>query len=345
MDGKISHPLQESNSWDMIPFVKRSSSSKIVRETPAPGGTPAAAPAAAPAPGAGAGAGAQLAGALVEPLAALALREGVQLPALIDALKVALVREAVGAPTAPRLPGASAGGITDSRIAVMTGVHRKDVRRIRAQGRPAAPRGASLAMQVFARWRSDPRYLTARGAPRQLPRQASAGEAPVPSFESLVLAVTRDVHPRTVLDELLRLGIVESRPGDRVRLTQTAFVPAADDRAMVSLAVANLGDHAAAVGANLARTGPRFLEQAIFSDGLSAESARIFNRRSLLAWEQVFETMMPLARTLFEADRAAGGERTHRVRLGMYSWIGRHGAGESSPVDEGTTRRAEGADT
>lgn len=259
--------------------------------------------------GAGEGAGASLVGGLVEPLAALALREGMQLPALIDALKLALVR------TAGREPA-----VSDSRIAVMTGVHRKDVRRIRSQGVPNAPRGASIAMQVFARWRSDPRYLTSRGQPRQLPRQASGGDSDMPSFESLAGAVTRDVHPRAVLDELLRLAIAQTRPGDRVQLVRTAFVPVSDDQAMVALAAANLGDHAAAIAANLADSGPRFLEQAIFSDEFSSESAKIFNQRSLQAWEQVFMTMMPLARALFEADRNANAVRGHRVRLGMYSW-------------------------
>ena len=260
-----------------------------------------------------------VAGTLLAPLADLALREGMQLPALIDALKLALVRAAARAPA-----------ISDSRIAVMTGVHRKDVRRIRGEGVPNSPRGASIAMQVFARWRSDPFYLTRRGEPRQLPRQAGGRGAGEASFESLAQAVTRDVHPRAVLDELLRLAIVEMRAGDKVCLLRPAFVPASDDQQMLALAAANLADHACAIGANLGGSGPRFLEQAIFSDELSAASAQTFNQRSLQAWQQVFAMMMPLARELFEADRKSAKQRTHRVRLGMYSWAAAESAESGS---------------
>ena len=42
----------------------------------------------------------------------------------------------------------------------------------------------------------------ARRAPRALPRVG-----PAPSFESLAQEVTRDVHPRALLEELLRLKL------------------------------------------------------------------------------------------------------------------------------------------
>ena len=55
---------------------------------------------------------------------------------------------------------------------------------------------------VFAHWRSDKRYRKRGGAPRTLPRVG-----PAPSFESLAQEVTRDVHPRALLEELLRLKL------------------------------------------------------------------------------------------------------------------------------------------
>lgn len=258
-------------------------------------------------------AGAAALGRLLEPIASLALARGVKLPALIDQLKIAMVRAALA-----DAPGAEP---SDSRLAVMTGVHRKDLRRIRTTGRPNAPGGHSIATQVFARWRADPRFLTGRGQPRQLPR--SAADPAAPSFDALVASITRDVHPRAVLDELLRLALVEPVRGDRLRLRQAAFVPASDDDAMLALAVDNLGDHAAAVAANLSRGGRRYLEQAVFSDELSAESAEAFNRETLAVWQQVFDRTLPLLRTLFERDRREDRLRDHRVRLGLYSYATR----------------------
>jgi hypothetical protein len=249
---------------------------------------------------------------LFEPLAGLAIARGAKLPALIDSLKLALVRAALAEPA-----GEAA---SDSRLAVMTGVHRKDLRRIRTTGSTARPKRRSLAGEVFARWQSEPRFLTARGRPRVLRRQAV--DAAQPSFEELVAGISRDVHPRPVLDELMRLRMVETLGADeqRVRLLRTSFVPATDSAQMRQLALDNLADHCAAIAGNLAGDGARFLEQAIYSDGLTAESARQFNRETLAVWEAAFATMMPRLQALFEADRTAEAPRDHRVRLGMYGF-------------------------
>ncbi len=270
---------------------------------------------------------------LFEPLAGLALERGVKLPALVDSLKLALVRAATAvsdaepagtpaaaaaladaAPAGPERPPRS-----DSRLAVMTGVHRKDLRRIRTTGSMARAHSRSIAAEVFARWQSDARFLTGRGRPRVLSRQA---EDPArPSFEELVAGITRDVHPRPVLDELLRLRLAETTGAGegRVRLVQSAYVPAGDATQMMQLARDNLADHCAAVAANLSGEGRRFLEQAIFSDRLTAQSAHAFNRDTLAAWETAFASLMPRLRALYEADRTADQPRDHRVRLGMYS--------------------------
>ena len=288
---------------------------------------------------------------LLEPLALLALQRGVRLTALIDSLKLALVRAASGLPGESRDGGrdeprdgdqdegrdggqvdepgrdASAGrvgaggrasGRSDSRLAVMTGVHRKDLRRIRTTGSTTRSKSLSIVGEVFARWRTSPRFVTRRGEPRVLLRQAVGGDRP--SFEELVQAVTRDVHPRPVLDEMLRLGMVESdgKAGDRLRLLQAAYVPAADQVEQMRLARDNLADHVAAIAANLQGAGGRFLEQAVYSDELTAASARQFNRETLDAWQKLFDQVMPRLQALHEADRQSSEPRDHRVRLGMY---------------------------
>jgi hypothetical protein len=271
---------------------------------------------------------------LLEPLAGLALDRGVKLPALIDSLKLALVRAATAVAEADPATGSLAAAMlaaappsrphrpparSDSRLAVMTGVHRKDLRRIRTTGSTGRAQTRSIAAEVFARWQSDPRFLTRRGRPRVLNRQSD--DPARPSFEELVAGITRDVHPRPVLDELLRLRLVETMGvGEgRVRLLQSAYVPVGDATQMLQLAHDNLADHCAAVAANLSGGGRRFLEQAIFSDGLTAESAHAFNRETLAAWEAAFASLMPRLRALYEADRTSGQPRDHRVRLGMYS--------------------------
>ena len=251
---------------------------------------------------------------LLEPLARLALERGVRLPVLVDALKLALVQAAADLPGESDAPASR----SDSRLAVMTGVHRKDLRRIRTTGTTGRSKSLSIVGEVFARWRSSARFLTRRGEPRILLRQQD--DSARPSFEELVRSVTRDVHPRPVLDEMLRLGIVESegKAADRIRLVQAAYVPAGDQTEQMRLARDNLADHVAAIAGNLQGGGRRFLEQSVYSDELTEASARRFNLDTATVWQKVFDQLMPVLQALHEGDRHATEARDHRVRLGMY---------------------------
>jgi hypothetical protein len=243
---------------------------------------------------------------LLEPLARLALAQGLTLQTINELMKVALAGAAL------RLdPDASM-----SQVSVRTGVHRKDLRRL--AGRPAPRPTRSPGSEVFARWLTDPRYLTVRGRPRVLPRTAPPDDGP--SFDELAASVTTDVHPRAVLDELLRLALVDIDPRGRIRMVSPAYVPHRDRLRTLALLADNVGDHLDAAVANLEGDGSRFLEQALFSDGLSAESAETFNRATRRAWLSVQADLMPLLQRLYDTDRSTDAPADHRVRLGVYGY-------------------------
>lgn len=261
--------------------------------------------------------------AMLRPLAGIALTLGLKLPELVELTKIALTDAARAGPAAAR---------SDSRIAVMTGVHRKDLRRLRERGERLLLRRRSIAAETFSRWLSDPRFLTHRARPRVLPRTRpdEAGR----SFDGLVGSISRDVHPRGVLDELQRLGLAALDGRDRVRLTATAFVPGRDRDALLRFAAANVADHLHAADGNL-RDGPnQFLEQAIYADELSERSALEFNAATRQAWEAMFAQMMPRLRRLFERDRHESLEMTHRVRLGMYGVVARRDPAALETADD-----------
>ncbi len=268
-------------------------------------------------------AGAEAMLAMLRPLAGIALTLGLKLPELVELTKIALTEAARARPATAR---------SDSRIAVMTGVHRKDLRRLRERGERLLLRRRSIAAEAFSRWLSDPLFLTHRGRPRVLPRNRPDGAGR--SFDGLVASISRDVHPRGVLDELQRLGLAALDGRDRVRLTAPAFVPGRDRDALLRFAAANVADHLHATDLNL-RDGPtRFLEQAIYADELSQRSAEEFNTATREAWEVMFTQMMPRLRRLFERDRREGLEMTHRVRLGMYGVVARRDPAALEPADE-----------
>jgi Family of unknown function (DUF6502) len=113
---------------------------------------------------------------------------------------------------------------TDSRISLITGINRKEVRRIRAQG-PEAERppsfGRNQAAGLISRWRADPRATDRAGRPKPIPYKTGRG----PSFVRLVEQVTVDLPARAILDELVRTGAAELRGDGWVVLKSDAYVP------------------------------------------------------------------------------------------------------------------------
>jgi Family of unknown function (DUF6502) len=252
--------------------------------------------------------------ALLTPLAQLAVAHGLAFPAAEELFKRAYVD------AARSTQGGAAAQRDISRVSMATGLNRREVTRL-TEARPrAATLRRSPATAVFTRWHGDRSLHNKRGQPLPLPRQGAA-----PSFETLAQSVTRDVHPRSLLDELVRLGLVElSADGETVHLVRNAFVPHGDASRMFGFLGSNVGDHlSAAVGNVLAETPPHF-EQALFADELSAES--LVAVRSLIAaqWQALMQAIVPAVNALIDADRQAaetsGRSADQRLRIGLYSY-------------------------
>ena len=282
---------------------------------------PAPAP---PPPGAG---GAALSGAiasLLAPLAELAVARGLPFAAIEDMFKAAFVE------AARRAQPESAGPRIVSRVATATGLTRREVTRLVAAPADADVAGAapparpSPATQVFTRWRADPALCDRRGQPRPLPRQG-----PAPSFETLARSVTQDVHPRSLLDELCRLGLAEVE-GDQVRLLRERVVAARDSARAFGFLGSNVGDHLRAGVANVLAETPRHVEQAVFADELSDESIAAFDEIARTQWQALLAATVPKLQALIDADAAAGRKRDRRVRIGLYTY---HAAMSEAPAE------------
>lgn len=207
---------------------------------------------------------------------------------------------------------------TDSRISLITGVHRKDVRRLRSQKRSTAPAPSAVSMgaQVIATWVSDKKYLDGDGAPRQLPIRANSGRKR--SFEQLVATVSRqDLRPRVVLDELLRLGIVTVTADDIVVLEVDAFVPASGFEEKAHYFGQNVSDHIAAAAHNLGDEKTRFLERSVSYHGLSeADVARLKVLAEELAMGAL-KTVNSRARQMQRRNQAKS-DAFQRINFGAY---------------------------
>lgn len=248
--------------------------------------------------------------ALLVPLARLAVARGLSHATVDEMLRAAFVAAAHAAH--PGLPEHR----RVSRISAATGIHRREVTRLTALASqpPAALR--STPSEVFARWTTDPAYLDAQGRSRRLPR---AG--PAPSFESLAHSVTRDTHPRSLLEELLRLGLAEhDAADDSVALLREAFVPTGDRARMDGFLGANVGDHLSAAVANVLGDGHAHFEQALFADGLSEASIAALREAIAAHWRALTAELVPRLEKMIETDERAGAGAGRRLRIGLFSY-------------------------
>ena len=255
--------------------------------------------------------------ALLQPVARLMIDHGLQLPSMLELLKTALVQEAAAS------YALADKGSTDTRISLLTGVHRTDVKRLRtvlAEAQPGASSMMPLAASVVARWISEPRFLNADQTPRALARTARRSNPGEPDFTTLVAEVSRDVGARAVLDELVRLGVVERREDGQVQLNKSAaFVPKNGLRESFALLAANVSDHLSSAVHNLApqRQGPTMLEQSAFAEDLTAEQAALLQQQVRRLWAHALQQFLQTATVAWQRSQGAHGPQ-HRVRFGVY---------------------------
>ena len=251
--------------------------------------------------------------ALFEPLAELAIARGVPCPTAEELLRRAYVQAANKAHS--QLPAHR----RVSRIATSTGLSRREVSRLTspppADGPAEAPR-RPVANELFARWLSDPQYRDGQGQPLTLPQHGQP-----PSFESLAQSVTKDVHPRSLLEEVARLKMVQVDPAQHtVSLMREAFVPRADQQRLLQLMADNTGDHLRAAVANVLGEGREHLEQAVFADELSSESLEQLKAVIGQEWKDLLARLVPLLERMIEEDARAQRPQDQRVRIGLYAF-------------------------
>jgi hypothetical protein len=210
---------------------------------------------------------------------------------------------------------------TDSRISLITGVHRKDVKRLRELPHVVTnlPPKISLSAQVVATWITGAPWLDENGQPRPLPRLARGSDA---SFETLVAGISQDIRPRSVLDEWLRLGVVSINDADEVVLVSNAFVPKAGVEEKLAYYGHNLGDHAAAAADNVLTTTSPWFERSVHHDSLSETQVEQLRIRAAKLGMQALTQLHTLAEQSAKNDDAnqsqSGSGLNKRFTCGVY---------------------------
>ena len=252
------------------------------------------------------------AGRLLRPLVRLMIRAGITFPVLEDLLRSLFVDVAQN----DLLPDPKSR--TDSRISLLSGVHRKEIRRLRLepQALTETPAIVTVASQIIARWLGSPPWVGADGTPLALPRSND----PV-SFERLVEGVTKDMRPRAILDSWLAEGVVSIDAEDRVVLNEAAFLPQPGQEAQLFYFGRNLHDHIAAACANITAvaTAP-FLDRSVHYDRLPADVA---DRLVAISREAAQKMLLEINRAALRMTDGAETDTvpTRRVNLGVYLYL------------------------
>jgi hypothetical protein len=273
------------------------------------------------------GASAALAAALdriFRALARLCLRHGVSYEAAAEIAKRAFVdvarREFV-------IPGRKQSA---SRIALLTGIHRKDVGKMLAAARPSDPGGAArvaYAARVIAGWRRDEEFRDARSGPAALSFDGGS-----PAFMDLVKRHGGgDVPGRAVLDELTRIGAVTRLRDGRIKLVARAYVPAAASEESLAILGSDVSDLIQTIDHNLS-SGPEagMFQRRVAYDNLPAEAVEEVHAQVRREGQSMLERLDRFfARRDRDSSPKAEGTGRWRAMAGVYFF-----ANDVAPVEE-----------
>ncbi len=177
---------------------------------------------------------------LLAPLSRAMVAQGLTLGSATESLKCALLNAAIDA-EGPQ--------VSDSRISVMTGLHRKDVRRLRSSEPSMAGRKTANRMALLiGYWAIAPDFQGQDDKPRALPREDNKDG---PGFNELVRRVRLDVAPGTILSALTDQGAVTQDEDGLNHLVTHALVPGSGSKELVAAYRATLTAHMTAATQNL----------------------------------------------------------------------------------------------
>jgi Family of unknown function (DUF6502) len=249
---------------------------------------------------------------ILRPLIRVLLRNGVSYGTFADIARSQFVEVA-------RKEFADEGGKqTISRLAVVTGLTRKEVnrtlRRSYADDRSSADR-YNRAARVVAGWRRDKDFLDPRGKPLVLPISGKGN-----SFQELVRRYSGDMPYRAVLDELAAAETVRLRDQEQVGLMDRAYIPKADESMKLHILGVDTAYLIDAIGHNLLKVDapPKFQRKVLY-DNLPDEALLEFRKLSRKYSQKLLEK---LDRWLSDRDRDAnpnvGGDGRNIAGLGIY---------------------------
>ena len=202
-----------------------------------------------------------------------------------------------------------------SRVAILTGLGRREVSRVRqliTSEQPPELGRMNAATRVLSGWHLDPEFLDGKGRPLDLPFQGAG-----PSFTTLARRYGGDIAVITMLHELHRVGAIEEQADGSLRVLKRYYMPVLMDPAATLQAGSILEDIGNSAHYNLTRppdAASRFVGRATSSRIRSADVAAF---REFM--EEEGQALLERADAWLTRREVAADSRRHQrvVRLGV----------------------------
>jgi hypothetical protein len=265
----------------------------------------------------------------MKPIARFLLRSGIGFREFSNICKVSFVEVATadygirGRPT------------NISRVAVMTGLTRKEVKSVREKIDAGFEDGLwlgklNLPTQILHYWHNDPDFCETVGTPKALPMSGS-----YPSFTDLVHRYAGDIPAGAMRVELMRAGGVIEEDGGRLVPTRRHYIPRDLDENFIHSMSFSLTNFATTLDFNAGtkemggESDSRRYERYVWISGLSPEDRREFeilaearSNKLLMELDEWVGSREQLRRAEEESTISINGDEPQGCGLGIYFFEG-----------------------
>lgn len=213
--------------------------------------------------------------------------------------------------------------VNQSRIAILTGLTRKEVKNVIDRAMRSDPHGKNFSRpsRVLAGWHSDPRFLGPYGVPLEIPYEAPVNGG-APSFVELVKTYSGDMAPRPMLKELMRIGAVIESENKTYKVLRRDFIPEALSAELVERLGEVTHNFFSTAARNIEKRGPKdgLFERIVFAEhGVTQSTVELFDDFVKKRGQEFLEELDNWLVAREKVDKEV--PRTIQTGFGMYHYI------------------------
>lgn len=255
---------------------------------------------------------------LLGPLVRILLRHGISYAEFSEIAKAVYVEVAL---KDFKVAGRRA---TRTRVAVMTGLTRKEVKRVideAVKDRYEPKSKFSRLGRVLVGWHTDTDFTGPYGLPLEL--QYETNNPGEPTFAELVKRHSGDMSPRSILDELIRVGAVRETDAGWYRVLRREYITDAQGRDTFERTGFIVRNFINTVDFNMTKSAPgkgRFERHVFPADGLREEDVPRFDAFLRERCQALLEELDNWLAKLPIPDASRGDEVIH-TGVGVYHYM------------------------